>query len=44
MTFIYAGCNDNADKKSTLMLLDDFKKFADLVYEKLMSVQLFLSQ
>ena len=33
--FIYAGDNDIADKKSPMMLLDDFKKFADLVNEKI---------
>ena len=35
MIFIYAGDNDIADKKSPMMLLDDFKKFTDLVNEKI---------
>ena len=35
MIFIYAGDNDIADKKSPIMLLDDFKKFADLVNDKI---------
>ena len=35
MIFIYAGDNDIADKKSPMMLLDDFKKFADLVNDKI---------
>lgn len=35
MIFIYAGDNDIADKKSPMMLLDDFKIFADLVNKKI---------
>ena len=35
MIFIYAGDNDIADKKSPVMLLDDFKKFADLVNDNI---------
>ena len=33
--FIYVGDNDIADKKSPMMLLDEFKKFTDLVNEKI---------
>ena len=35
MMFIYAGDNDIADKKSPMMLLDDFKILADLVNKKI---------
>ena len=35
MIFIYAGDNDIADKKSPMMLLDDFKKFTNLVNKKI---------
>ena len=35
MIFIYAGDNDIADKKSPIMLLEDFKKFAGLVNDKI---------
>ena len=35
MIFIYAGDNDIADKKSPIMLLDDFKKFTGLVNDKI---------
>ena len=35
MIFIYAGDNDIADKKSSMILLDDFKIFADLVNKKI---------
>jgi len=35
MIFIYAVNNDIADKKSPMILLDDFKIFADLVNEEI---------
>ena len=42
MIFIYAGDNDIADKKSPIMLLDDFKKLTDLVNEKIDECSIFL--